>query len=243
MPSGAVSVMPQAWMTVRPWRSKPSSIDSRHRRSADHQPLAGRDRSQRSGSASSAASIAIHTVGTPGRHRDPLVRAAGRARSRRPGVGPGRPAPRRRASRRRAVPRRWRGTSAPPAGSCPAPRRRAASGSAATERVQHQRAVRVHDALRPAGRARRVAHGRRAALVELGPLDRLAAGDQRLVVERPVRGRAVVGDDDHVLELACAAERLEHRQQRLVDDDRPVLRRRRRCRRARRDAGAGSACG
>ena len=39
-------------------------------------------------------------------------------------------------------------------------------GQRRDQRVQHQRAMRVDDALRPAGRARRVAHGRRAALVE-----------------------------------------------------------------------------
>ena len=63
-PSGAVSVIPHAWTTVRPWRSNPSSID----RGTAAPPTTNRssaDRSHRPGSASIAASIPIHTVGTP----------------------------------------------------------------------------------------------------------------------------------------------------------------------------------
>ena len=97
-------------------------------------------------------------------------------------------------------------------------------GQGRNQRVQHQRAVRVHDALGPAGRARGVAHHRRATLVERRPLERFTAGDERLVVERPCRGLTFVSDDDDVREIMCSTECFEDIQQRLVDDDHLVLR-------------------
>ena len=80
------------------------------------------------------------------------------------------PGARRRASPRRGCPRRWRGTSARPASRSRASRRPIASGWLAHERVQDGRAVRVDDALGPAGGAARVTHGRGAVLVEVGEL-------------------------------------------------------------------------
>ena len=72
------------------------------------------------------------------------------------------------------------------------------------ERVQHRRAVRVHDALRPAGGAARVAHRRRLVLVELGrvPVVRVGRGKQLLVR---------ILDDEHMLDLRLAAELLDQR--------------------------------
>ena len=82
----------------------------------------------------------------------------------------------------------------------------------------------VDDALGPAGRARRVTHGASLALIDLGPLHRLGAGDQRLVIVISRRRRVSTGDDDDVIEVARPVKGLEHLKQGLVDDDRPVLR-------------------
>ena len=64
VPSGVISVMPQAWMVRMPWRSKPRIIASL----AAEPPTAVRNagsRDQRSGSASSAWRIPFQMVGTP----------------------------------------------------------------------------------------------------------------------------------------------------------------------------------
>jgi hypothetical protein len=80
--------------------------------------------------------------------------------------------------------------------------------------------VRVDDALRLARRAARVAHRRRLVLVQLGiaPRVRIRAREQLLVR---------VLDDEDVFDLRLAPELLEQRQQRAVDDDRPIARVRR----------------
>ena len=106
-------------------------------------------------------------------------------------------------------------------------------GGRDAERVQDRRAVRVDDALAAAGRAAREAHrgGRRA---------RRAAGSFHSSARR--RGEQLlvaVLDDDHVLDLGLALERVEQRQQALVDDHGLVVRVVRRRRRGRSGAGAG----
>ena len=80
------------------------------------------------------------------------------------------------------------------------------------ERVQHCRAVRVHDALRPAGGAARVAHGRRIVLVQL----RVAP-----IVGGRARQEVLVARLDHedVLDRRLTDELLEQRHEHLVDDD------------------------
>ncbi len=94
------------------------------------------------------------------------------------------------------------------------------------EGVQHERAVRVEDALRVAGRAGRVAHRGGGALVGVGEiLRRLGPGDQRLVFERSRRPpawsrrrRSSTGT------LTRRAHLFPQRQQALVDEDGAVLR-------------------
>ena len=87
------------------------------------------------------------------------------------------------------------------------------------ERVDHDRAVRVDDALGLARRAARVTHRRRRALVDVpvGECLRVGGRDQILVLDRA--GRRLAGTDrDHVLEPDPVAERLHERPQRLVGD-------------------------
>ena len=99
---------------------------------------------------------------------------------------------------------------------------------AADQRVQHRRAVRVDDALRPAGRARRVAHGDRIVLVVRRRRRSLAvgAGEQRLVVEMAGAGvdrRAREREHDHLLERVLVGELAIERQQDVVDDQEAVF--------------------
>src|SRR3989449_8452739 len=93
------------------------------------------------------------------------------------------------------------------------------------ETVKDDRSVRIHDTLRSAGRAGRVAHRGSLALVELWIRDRLRVrtGEELLVADRP-RGRLpAVLDHDDVLDPHVGAELLEQRQERVVDDERAVL--------------------
>ena len=89
------------------------------------------------------------------------------------------------------------------------------------QRVQDRGTVRVDDALRPARRAARVAHGRGAALVEVGELEARVSGcDQLLVVERALALSLGVRHQHlalHALELR------HHSGQRGVEEDDPVL--------------------
>ena len=113
---------------------------------------------------SSCGSAPIQIVGTPAvtvtRWRSSMPRIARRGHVR-PGEHQARPGQQR---RRRACPRRWRGTSAPPAGRRPAPTARPVDGQR-DQRVQQRRAVAVDHALRVAGGAGAVAHRRGAVLV------------------------------------------------------------------------------
>ena len=87
------------------------------------------------------------------------------------------------------------------------------------ERVEHDRAMRVDDALRLPRGAARVAHRRRRALVDVPVGERLGVGrrEQLLVLDRA--GRRLAGADrDHVLEADAVLERLDERPQRLVGD-------------------------
>ena len=72
------------------------------------------------------------------------------------------------------------------------------------ERVQVRRAVRVRDALRVAGRARRVTHRRRLPFVELGILEAGRLRGEEIVVAQHVavteRRRVAVTDDDEPLD-------------------------------------------
>ena len=83
------------------------------------------------------------------------------------------------------------------------------------ERVQDGRAVRVDDAARAAGRAARVTHRRRLALVELGILPLVGIGGREQLLVR-------VLDDEDVLDRRPLPELLEQRQERAVDDHRAV---------------------
>ena len=79
------------------------------------------------------------------------------------------------------------------------------------ERVQDRRAVRVDDALRATGRAARVTHRRGVVLVELRVAPLVGVGRREQLLVRVV-------DHDHVLDVRAALERVEQRQQALVDD-------------------------
>ena len=91
------------------------------------------------------------------------------------------------------------------------------------ERVDGDRAVRVHGALGHAGGAARVAHGRGGSLVDLAVREvvRLGAREQLLVVDRAV-GSRTVADRDDVLEADTLAEVLDQRPEHLVGDQHAV---------------------
>ena len=192
-------------MTVRPWRSNPSNID----RGTAAPPTTNRsraDRSHRVGSASSDASIGHPHGGHARCHRDAFSRRTGRARSRRPGVDPVGPAALRRAPRHTAVPTRLRGTSGRPEGLCPLPIRTADRAGPQPASAAPGRGASTR---RPwAGRScpRCSTSPPRYARRALGHSSGRAAGNERLVVERPCRGVAVVSDDDDMREIACSTE-------------------------------------
>ena len=98
-------------------------------------------------------------------------------------------------------------------------------------RVQERRPVAVHDALGVAGRAARVAHGRRLVLVRDVEVDGLGAGDQLLVVVDLLAGGwvgdlagAVVHDHEMANRLEGVEQRPHQLGQRAVDEDHLVLR-------------------
>ena len=93
-------------------------------------------------------------------------------------------------------------------------------------RVQPGGAVRVHDALRVAGGAARVAHGGGGALVELGPLEARLLGRQQPLVGQGLaegRGVALARHDDRLDGLQLVLDGGQERDQRGVDDDEAVL--------------------
>ena len=104
------------------------------------------------------------------------------------------------------------------------PERRPAGGG---HRVQERGAVAVDDALRVAGRAARVAHGRRRPLVDLGVVEAARLGGQQLLVGQDVgtQGAGVALADDH--EVLDGLELGRHPGQEGdeggVDEDHPVL--------------------
>ena len=93
------------------------------------------------------------------------------------------------------------------------------------QRVQHHRAVRVHDAFRPAGRAGRVAHRDRIILVVPGILETLRCGGEEFLVIDVRRGNRRAGErhDDDLLEPHLITELCEQRQQAIVDDEKAIL--------------------
>ncbi len=94
------------------------------------------------------------------------------------------------------------------------------------EGVQPGGAVAVDHALGVAGRAARVAHRRRLALIELGPLvARLLGTDELVVGQRVAQARGVaLSDDDDVLDgLALVADPGEQGRDGAVDDHHLVL--------------------
>src|SRR2546426_1278418 len=93
------------------------------------------------------------------------------------------------------------------------------------ETVKDDRAVRIHDTLRSAGRPGRVAHRGGLALVELWIRERVRVrtGEELLVADG-ARGRlSAVLDHDDVLDPHVGAELVEQRQERVVDDEHAVL--------------------
>ena len=88
------------------------------------------------------------------------------------------------------------------------------------ERVDRDRAMRVENALRPAGRTARVTHRCGRVLGEVAIRERglVRIREQLLVVDRAVRSRSVTDRDD-VLEVAARDELLGERPQRLVHED------------------------
>ena len=169
VPIGEVSVIPHAWTISarggRTPRSCSRAPPSRRRSSA-----AACSRFQRSGSASSALEHRHPHGRDPGGDRDLLV---GQQLEHALGVEP------RAGQHQPGTRRRRRCTGRPHAlawniGTTGRIVSRAeiawAFGQRGGQRVQHQRPVRVDDALRASGRARRVTHRRGAALVQRRPL-------------------------------------------------------------------------
>ena len=127
--TGEVSVMPQPWITVSPWRCLKPAIIARGAAEPPTSIPFSAERSQRSGSASSIARIPSQIVGTPA---VAVTRSCAKSSSRlsRVEVRPrDRPASRRASSRCTDSPTRSRGTSARRAGS-----RRAARGGSRAAR-------------------------------------------------------------------------------------------------------------
>ncbi len=214
--------MPQACRTSRPWRSNPSIIDcgtaappTTIRRSEE--------RSHRPGSASSAARIAIHTVGTPAvivtRSRlEQVEDALGvevRAGENQAGAGEGGGVWKSPGVRMEHRDDREDGV---PGGDVEGIR----EGRAET--VQDRGAVRVGHSLGAAGGARRVAHGCRLPLVERRP------GGRR-PHRRSARHTRCPGGSlpEWLTTITCSKSRASRTGSKtpsegLVDDDRPVLR-------------------
>ena len=222
-PTGLISVMPQAWIMRAPWRcSKSRASDSGigappqmiTRRLEKSAPFSSAWRSMSSQIVGTPAATVTFSLsisfasGSPWRKRDGITmsaptRAAGVGQA--PGVGV-----EHRHHRQHAI------------GPGDAERVAHADGHA----VQHVRAVRVERALGVAGRAARVAEAGGGALVELGVVEaRLVVGEQVLVADHVrQRARVAVADDDVVLDrLEARRDLLEHRHQRVVDEDDLVL--------------------
>jgi hypothetical protein len=89
--------------------------------------------------------------------------------------------------------------------------------------MQGDGAVRVEDALGPAGGAARVAHGGGGVLGEIpiGEVRLARIGEELLVVDRAV-GRGTRADCDDVLEAAAPDELLGERPERLVHEEHAV---------------------
>ena len=113
------------------------------------------------------------------------------------------------------------------AGSTAVPRRQApVVGLVRHQRVDHRGAMRVDDALRPAGGAGRVAHRNRVIFLVRRVLEiRRCGGEESLVVhERCCDRGAGERHHDHLLERHLGPELLEERQQNVVDDEEAVAR-------------------
>ena len=93
------------------------------------------------------------------------------------------------------------------------------SGMIVAHRMQHQRPMRIENALGLPRRSRRIAHrGRAALVVQVGERLRLRRREQRLVVDRPFGNDAILRHDDDVLERHSTRELLERRPEHIVDD-------------------------
>ena len=99
-------------------------------------------------------------------------------------------------------------------------------------RVQQRRAVRVHDTLRVAGGAARVAHRGGGAFVDVGPVEAGRLGAEEVLVAQHVgaggrrleRAGVAAADDEVVLDrLQVGRDLGEQRHQAVVDDDDAVL--------------------
>ena len=233
--------MPQPWTMCRPCRSPNASIIARGGAAPPTVMNRIEERSHLPGFASSACRIPIQIVGTPAEtvilcSTNPSSRVSGSM------CGPGKacltPFSVEENGKHHAF--AWNiGTTGRHTSSAWMPRRRVHR-----ERVERDRAMRVEDALGPAGGAARVTHrrGRVLGQVAVRELRLVRVGEELLVVDRPVRRRAVADRDD-VLEAAAA--RRTARRAATASCRRAARGRRRasRCRRCRRDGGGGSACG
>src|SRR5579859_5611000 len=94
------------------------------------------------------------------------------------------------------------------------------------ERVQHQRAVRIDHALRTSRRARRKTHRRAVILFDLRQRRvRRSIRDQLFIIQKSVRHLAAsVRHHNYFFEWRFRSEFLQHRQQHIVDNQKPVLR-------------------
>jgi hypothetical protein len=85
-----------------------------------------------------------------------------------------------------------------------------AVGQGRRERVERERAMRVQDALGPAGGARGVAHDGGVTFVAVGKRPRVGpARNQLLVVNGPFDRLAIIGDDDERQRCDALADRRE----------------------------------
>src|SRR5947207_1221157 len=95
---------------------------------------------------------------------------------------------------------------------------------AASEGVQHQRAVGIDDTFGMASRARREAHRRAVVFIDLGILEIIAGFSEQLLVVQQSLGYAAttVRNDKHFFERRVGTELLVNRQEDIVNQQEAV---------------------